>query len=51
MTTSKYDQAYTFSISGLRGGSEKALRELLERNLRKEIHPGTKPSMDFIKKI
>lgn len=32
-------------------GSEKALRELIERNLRKETHPGTKPSMDFIKKI
>ena len=32
-------------------GSEKALRELIERNLRKEIHPGTKPSMDFIKKV
>lgn len=31
--------------------SEKALRDLVERNLRKEIHPGTKPSMDFIKKI
>lgn len=31
--------------------SEKALRNLIERNLRKEIHPGTKPSMDFIKKI
>lgn len=31
--------------------SEKALRKLIERNLRKEIHPGTKPSMDFIKKI
>lgn len=31
--------------------SERALRELIERNLRKEIHPGTKPSMDFIKKI
>ena len=31
--------------------SEKALRDLIERNLRKEIHPGTKPSMDFIKKI
>lgn len=28
--------------------SEKALRELIERNLRKEIHPGTKPSVDFI---
>lgn len=31
--------------------SERALRELIMRNLRKEIHPGTKPSMDFIHKI
>jgi hypothetical protein len=31
--------------------SEKSLRELVERNLRKEIHPGTKPSVDFIEKI
>ena len=31
--------------------SEKALRELIKRNLRKEIHPGTKPSIDFIHKI
>lgn len=31
--------------------SEKSLRDLIERNLRKEIHPGTKPSMDFIFKI
>ena len=31
--------------------SEKKLRELIERNLAKEIHPGTKPSCDFIKKI
>lgn len=31
--------------------SEKALRTLIQRNLRKEIHPGTKPSMDFVKKI
>jgi len=31
--------------------SEKGLRELILRNLRKEIHPGTKPSMDFIHKI
>lgn len=31
--------------------SEKGLRELIARNLRKEIHPGTKPSVDFIKKI
>jgi energy-coupling factor transporter ATP-binding protein EcfA2 len=31
--------------------SEKGLRDLIGRNLRKEIHPGTKPSIDFIKKI
>ena len=31
--------------------SEKGLRTLIERNLRKEIHPGTKPSIDFIAKI
>ena len=31
--------------------SEKALRNLIERNLRKEVHPGTKPSIDFIRKI
>jgi hypothetical protein len=31
--------------------SEKGLRELIERNLKKEIHPGTKPSVDFIKKV
>lgn len=31
--------------------SEKGLRELIARNLRKEIHPGTKPSVDFIFKI
>lgn len=31
--------------------SEKSLRNLIERNLRKEIHPGTKPSIDFIAKI
>ena len=28
--------------------SERALVDLIERNLRKEIHPGTKPSIDFI---
>lgn len=28
--------------------SEKGLRDLIKRNLRKEIHPGTKPSIDFI---
>jgi hypothetical protein len=31
--------------------SEKALRNLVLRNLHKEIHPGTKPSIDFIYKI
>lgn len=31
--------------------SERGLRDLLQRNLRKEIHPGTKPSIDFISKI
>lgn len=31
--------------------SERALRELIEKNLKKEIHPGTKPSIDFIHKI
>ena len=31
--------------------SEKSLRELIKKNLRKEIHPGTKSSMDFIYKI
>lgn len=31
--------------------SEKGLRTLILRNLNKEIHPGTKPSIDFIYKI
>ncbi len=31
--------------------SEKGLRSLIERNLQKEFHPGTKPSIDFIYKI
>ncbi|HEY2455622.1 MAG TPA: DUF5906 domain-containing protein [Scandinavium sp.] len=31
--------------------NEKSLRGLIQRNLRKEIHPGTKPSIDFIEKI
>jgi len=31
--------------------SEKGLRTMIKRNLAKEIHPGTKPSIDFIKKI
>ena len=31
--------------------SEKAIRTLIHKNLYKEIHPGTKPSIDFIHKI
>ncbi len=31
--------------------SEKGLRTLIKRNLNKEIHPGTKPSVDFIYQI
>lgn len=31
--------------------SERTLRRLIKRNLNKEIHPGTKPSVDFIYKI
>ena len=31
--------------------SEKALRTLIKRNLNKEVHPATKPSIDFIYKI
>lgn len=31
--------------------SEQGLRDLIARNLRKEFHPGTKPSMDFIAHI
>lgn len=31
--------------------SERGLRELIKRNLNKEIHPATKPSVDFIHKI
>ena len=31
--------------------NEKAMRTLIEKNLRKEIHPATKPSVDFIFQI
>lgn len=31
--------------------NEKALRTLIKKNLNKEIHPGTKPSIDFINTI
>jgi hypothetical protein len=38
-------------IEGQSIQTEKGLRQLVERNLRKEIHPGTKPSIDFIHHI
>lgn len=31
--------------------SEKALRTMIKRNLNKEVHPSTKPSIDFINKL
>ena len=31
--------------------SEKWLRTMIKRNLNKEVHPGTKPSIDFINKL
>ncbi len=31
--------------------NEKGLRKMIERNMQKEFHPGTKPSIDFINKI
>lgn len=31
--------------------SERGLREAIARNLRKEVHAGTKPSIDYIKKL
>lgn len=31
--------------------SEKGLRQMIQRNMEKEFHPGTKPSIDFIYKI
>lgn len=38
-------------ISTARVESEKGLRKQIKRNLCREIHPNTKPSIDFIKKI
>ena len=38
-------------IDGVKIKSQKKLFELIERNLKKEIHIGTKPSCDFIYKI
>lgn len=37
------------SVKSIR--SEKALRRLIDQNIRKEIHPGTRPSIQFIHKI
>ena len=31
--------------------TEKGIRTLIKKNLKKEIHPGTKPSIDFIHKV
>ena len=62
----KFSRSNGVSISTISGGlplkekrminqevvqNERGLRNLIERNLRKEIHPGTKPSIDFIHKI
>lgn len=45
----KGDGSATINFEGLK--SEKALRTLIKKNLNREIHPNTKPSVDFIKKI
>ena len=37
------------NFDGIR--NEKSIRTLIKRNMNKEIHPGTKPSIDFIFKI
>ena len=41
----------TVTVENQQIKSEKGLRALIEKNLRKEIHPGTKPSVDFIHHI
>lgn len=38
-------------ISDFVVSNEKAIRTMIEKNLRKEYHPGTKPSVDYIFKI
>ena len=38
-------------VSGNVIKSEKGLRQMVKRNMEKEFHPGTKPSIDFIYKI
>lgn len=45
----KKEKKVTDGSEGIK--SEKGLRDLIARNLRKEIHAGTKPSMDFIHHI
>lgn len=45
----KGEEAKMVNLDAVR--SEKGLRRLISRNLKKEIHPGTKPSIDFIYKI
>ena len=45
----KKEDKKVVNFEGIR--NEKALRTLIEKNLRKECHPGTKPSVDFIEKI
>jgi len=45
----KKRKSVTLEQQGMK--SEKAIRDLIERNLRKEINPGTKSSIDFIHKI
>ena len=43
------EESKTINFEGIK--NERALRTLIKRNLNKEIHPGTKPSVDFIFKI
>lgn len=42
----KGGKASVINFEGIK--NEKALRTLIKRNLNKEIHPGTKPSVEFI---
>ena len=45
----KGDEEKMMDFDGFK--NENALRTLIAKNLRKEVHPGTKPSIDFIYKI
>lgn len=38
-------------LSATQMQNEKSVRSMIERNLKKEFHAGTKPSVDFIKKV